>query len=981
MRDPLIGTRINRYEIRESVHKSDVLGIYKAYDTKLERFVLVKTIVHSSDYSKEAVDFFLAESKTLAKLAHPNIAKVLDFGYENGTLYLISEFVPGNSLSDLMNRPMLWQNAVNILVPLTNALVYAHSRGVIHRDLKPDNIIINTDGQPILSDFSLMRIIEDEETRDMTGTKVGLGSPDYISPEQGQGLTVDFRSDIYSLGVIFFEMVTGKKLFYATSSMEIVIQHIMAAPPKPRTIIPTLPKMVETVILNALSKDRENRYQTMEAFSNALKELIDANNQEKKSQRRLSRPLAFSAAGIITLLVLGLIFRNQIIPTSTATGTPTNQGPETRETSSAPTATPRVTAEPTEPIETIAVSSNDAFDDYQFPELPVLPGAKLPAANQALDVNNVDNIVELAHWGTPDISQLAWIHNDEIVLAATSAGIYLLDPSDLSLRLFFDTGGAVIALDISDDGQLLATADTNDVVTVWRLQNGQKLHQTKGKAHEIKSVDFSPDNSKLAISDSTKNIFIWNLDRDQTFAFDNRLSGNANKVLFTDNGETVISGSGNFQIMLWDAISGDVKGQYAAAQGINDMSLSPDGHYLALALDDARIQIWDVRTWQPINQIKDPTVLYPFTDVTFLPNNSDVLMIGSADGFIRIFNVNGSVPLWENTSADQSDNPVDVNPVRTMAVSSTGASLAVVFENGMTEIWDISTQNRTISKLIESKPVRRLEISSNDQIVAFQGGDSFVSMLSVANSAQTARVNGTLPRGSPISPNSQLVSIDQGDTLALYSLSAVAPESQYILYDVPNNATVAYSPDNKIITAFADGDLHYWSTASGDELKESLMKYQAGCQAIYRRTEEFLVAGSNLGVLYSDAHIASFCRVSRDARAVSEAFLNDGSIIAQSLQNQFVTTWDLRGDPPVQNRKKIETPGDVLDVAVSKDGILLAAASAGGTIEIYELQTMQLLKRIELHTGPVNQVIFSNSGKYLIAGSSDGTVRFFGLYP
>jgi len=325
MRDPLIGARINRYEIRESIHKSDVLGIYKAYDTKLERFVLIKTILHSGDYIKEAVDYFLAESKTLAKLAHPNIAKVLDFGFENGNLYLVSEFVPGTSLSDLMNHPMAWQNAINILLPLTNALVYAHSRGIIHRDLKPDNIIINTDDQPILSDFSLMRIIEEEETRDMTGTNVGLGSPGYISPEQGQGMAVDFRSDIYSLGVIFFEMTTGKKLFYATSSMEIVIQHIMADPPKPRTLIPTLPRMVENVILNALSKDREKRYQTMEEFSNAMQAVIEADNREKnKTTRRPSRLVIFSGIGA-ALLLLGIgfvFFRNRTTSLAASTAAP-----------------------------------------------------------------------------------------------------------------------------------------------------------------------------------------------------------------------------------------------------------------------------------------------------------------------------------------------------------------------------------------------------------------------------------------------------------------------------------------------------------------------------------------------------------------------------------------------------------------------------------------------------------------------------------
>ena len=304
MEDVKTGSHINRYEILESIHRSELIGIYKAYDTKLERNVLLKTILHSVDYSEEAIEFFLSESRSLAKLSHPNIAKVLDFGQADGNLFLVSEYVPGKPLSELMTHPMPWQEAVEILLPLTEALAYAHSKGVIHRDLKPDNIIINAENQPILSDFSLMRIIEEEETRDMTGTNVGLGSPEYISPEQGKGLTVDFRSDIYSLGVVFFEMVTGKKLFYASNSMEIVIQHVMSDPPKPRSIIPSLPRTIEEIILNALSKDREKRYQTMEDFAAALHAVMDSIKMEPQPRPSFRSPRVLAGISVIGLIIV-----------------------------------------------------------------------------------------------------------------------------------------------------------------------------------------------------------------------------------------------------------------------------------------------------------------------------------------------------------------------------------------------------------------------------------------------------------------------------------------------------------------------------------------------------------------------------------------------------------------------------------------------------------------------------------------------------
>jgi serine/threonine protein kinase len=980
MRDPLIGTRIDRYEIRESVHKSDVIGIYKAYDTKLERFVLIKTIVHSKDYSHDAIDYFLAESKSLAKLVHPNIAKVLDFGYDQGNLYLVSEYITGGPLSDLLNRPISWQHAINILLPLTNALIYAHSRGILHRDLKPDNIIINTDGQPILSDFSLMRIIEEEETRDMTGTNVGLGSPEYISPEQGQGLPVDFRSDIYSLGVIFFEMVTGKKLFYATSSMEIVIQHIMAEPPKPRSIIPTLPKTVEVVILNALSKDKEKRYPTMEAFANALKGVLEAENKDrKKSTSRSPRLIAlYSLATLAVLVGIGLFVWTQS-ETPTLTEMMTGEPAKTQEpalptlasmTSSLAAAT--ATEQPSIP--------DGPFANFKLPDLPVLSGSPLPISSQVLDVNNAAAIRELARWQQPDIRQLAWIHSDRIIVAATSAGLYFFDPIDLSARRFFDTKGSVTIFAISKNEQLVATADQTGTVAVWNILDGSQVHQLQGTVKEVKSMVFSPDASALVFSDTAKNIFLWNLKLNQVFTFEqNRLTGVANKVMFNETGDTVLSGTDSFQVILWDASSGQWKEQFAADQRIQDMSLSSDGRYLALALDVATVQVFDIASRESISVSVIPDILDPITFVSFLPSSSNILT-ASTDGFVRNWNATGEVLIWQQTSASQEANPATTNPIKAFAVSQDGSKLVAGFKDGLVEIWDTSTQKRVVSQSLISIPIRRVTISPDDKTIGFQGGDSFVEILSMTDDTQSARVEGTLPRGNPISPNNDLIVVQQQNTLNLFSLSATEPRSVFVLYDVPPFGSVKFSPDGKFVTAFSNNVFHYWSTSTGAALKQSAIKRENQCQSVYRRDGTFLFASSNIGILYSDAHLTPFCGVRRHERALAEDFLADGSIMAMSLQNGLVETWDLRQNDP-RPPKELQTDGDALDVTISKDGKLLAAASAGGSIEIYSFETMQLLKIIDLKTGPVNQVLFSNDGRYLIAGSSDGTLRFFGLYP
>lgn len=972
MRDTLIGSRINRYEIRESVHKSDLIGIYKAYDTKLERYVLVKTILHSTDYSQEAIDFFLAESRSLAKLAHPNIAKVLDFGYEDGSLYLISEYVPGKTLSELMTGPIPWQTAINTLLPLTDALIYAHARGIIHRDLKPDNILINSDGQPILSDFSLMRIIEEEETRDMTGTNVGLGSPGYISPEQVQGLNVDFRSDIYSLGVVFFEMVTGKKLFYATSSMEIVMQHIMATPPRPRSLIPDLPRAVEAIILSALSKDREKRFQSVEAFANALKAVVEATNKARTPVPARSRNIVIgSIAGVLLVLaVLGVSFRNQLglLPASSptpmlATKTPIFSTP----TAKAIVKTP-----------TIAITATALVDETSVPSIPALPGMKLPASRAIIDANSVDQIIELARWGNPNINQLAFLKNEQVLLGVTSAGVYYFDSKDLSAQRFFDGQGLLSKFTISKDGEWIATVDQQGTLRIWNIANGEPINQLTGQAKTISSLDFSPDKSKLVFSDSEKTIHLWNLKQNEHYTFEKRHTLAINKVLFLGDNDTVISGSDDFQIMFWDVPSGKLKGQLAAAKKINDMALSSDNQYLAVALNNATLQVWDVAKKQVLNTIADQKVLAPFTFITFLPSDNN-LLTASTDGYVRIWNIFGSEYIWESTSADQKGSLTALNPIKTVAVAPSGSKFVVGYESGVIDVWDLTTKKKDLSKDLGSQSINRMVISPNDQVLAFQKGTSFVELMSVQDARQNTVLTGTIPRGNPISPDNQTITLQVGD-LQLYSLSTIAPQPIFTLYDFPANGLINYSPDSKLVSAFSGGLLNYWSTGSGQQLAPSLKKIQGRCITIYRQDDSFILAATENGIIYADANLPQFCKITRGPRTTSEEFLADGSIIALSQENQLIDIWDVhKGDQKVE--LKTQTPGDVLDVAISGDRKLLAAASASGSVEIYNLETLELVKTLNLQTGPVHQILFSHDQKYLIAGSSDGTIRFFGIYP
>jgi serine/threonine protein kinase len=273
-----VGQDIDRYHIVEHLGKGGMAYVYKALDTRLDRFVAVKVIILTPD--EDMTKFFKRferEAKALAKLSHPHIVKIHDYGEDKGTPFLVMEYLEGGTLKAKMGKPTPFTEAARLLIPIAQALDYAHQQNIIHRDIKPANIMLTKSGLPMLTDFGIAKILEKAETTELTGTGVGIGTPDYMSPEQGQGLNVDSRTDIYSLGVVFYELVTGIKPFHADTPMATIIKHITAELPRPRTYIQDLPDEVENIIFKSMAKKSEFRYQTMAEFAAALEKLVHGN--------------------------------------------------------------------------------------------------------------------------------------------------------------------------------------------------------------------------------------------------------------------------------------------------------------------------------------------------------------------------------------------------------------------------------------------------------------------------------------------------------------------------------------------------------------------------------------------------------------------------------------------------------------------------------------------------------------------------------
>jgi serine/threonine-protein kinase len=268
-----------RYELRAPIATGGMATVYKAWDTRVERIVAIKILRSLAKTDRRAIERFRREAHAAARLSHPNAVTIYDFLEERGEYYLIMEYVEGVNLKQYLAQkgPLSPQEAVEITCQICSVLQVAHAQGFIHRDIKPQNIMIATDGQAKLTDFGIVRVME---AAGLTNTGIVLGTADYLAPEQARGEPLSPASDLYSLGVVLYEMLAGRPPFVGTSAVQVAMQHANNVPPPPSKYNPRIPRPLELVVKKALQKAPERRYHDAEAMRKALRESLKKSIEE-----------------------------------------------------------------------------------------------------------------------------------------------------------------------------------------------------------------------------------------------------------------------------------------------------------------------------------------------------------------------------------------------------------------------------------------------------------------------------------------------------------------------------------------------------------------------------------------------------------------------------------------------------------------------------------------------------------------------------
>jgi eukaryotic-like serine/threonine-protein kinase len=262
-----------RYELEKLVGSGGMSNVFRAHDRLLERTVALKILHEQYTRDEDYVERFRREARAVAQLAHPNIVTVIDRGEQDGRQYIVFEYVDGENLKDLTARgPLDPQDAIRLALQVARALSFAHERGLVHRDVKPQNVLLNDDGQAKVTDFGIARSLD---VHGVTQTGTVLGTSDYIAPEQARGQKVDPKTDIYSLGAVLYELLTGEVPYKGDNFVAVAMRHVNEPPPSVLDRRPDCPLRLDLAIQRAMAKDPDERYDSMDEFCTELEACLN----------------------------------------------------------------------------------------------------------------------------------------------------------------------------------------------------------------------------------------------------------------------------------------------------------------------------------------------------------------------------------------------------------------------------------------------------------------------------------------------------------------------------------------------------------------------------------------------------------------------------------------------------------------------------------------------------------------------------------
>jgi WD40 repeat protein/serine/threonine protein kinase len=982
--------QLGDYELLEEIARGGMGVIFKARQISLNRIVAVKLILYGQLASPDELRRFQAEAEAAAGLQHPHIVAIHEVGECEGRHYFSMDYIEGANLAQITCDDLLpAREAAELLRTVAQAVDYAHQQGTLHRDLKPSNILIDSQGEPRVTDFGLAKRIEVDSQ--LTATGQILGTPSYMSPDQATGGddASGPASDIYSLGAILYELLTGRPPFRAATPVETLRQVCGADPVSPRRLNDKVASDLETVCLKCLEKQPSRRYATAGELADDLGRFLEGHPILARPPTPLDRAIKWAhrnialAVAVLAVVVAVLVIAVGLARHSQQLGA---LNEDLEETNSRLQTTNQSLVESIREEEKARAESNHQRRIAQASELATLESRyPLVIKSAAEALRNADPVqtIELLDRIRPTVSQpdlrgIEW-H-------------YLRSLAENENEPFKVSTAALYCIEISHDGRLLVAGGEDGGVRIWDLATMELRRTVETASLGVRGVAVSSDKTRLATVGDEGLLKLWDLSRDGTFLYETKHPGRIYRVLFTPDGKKLITSGQDSLIRLWNAETGEEVGRLEGhTDSIEGLALSGDGRFLASASDDRTVKLWSLDT---------KSVLQTFTGhtgrVTAVAFSTDGKTVASGS-------VDLTVRAWNVSDGKSREVGRHLDPIHGITFSSTGDHVIACDRGGAIRVWpthgateDVANSSKTRSTTLrppsswQAHAGRAYAVSAvpiADRIVSV-GQDGYLKTWSVAAETNqrllhTPDTEGKSGDFAAIPGTSTLVVAGQGRVhiwdYETDSLSTLIPKSE------GHWGRVSVWPDGSKAAAANDAierngtvaiiDLHtrsvHESIDTGPNTPIGILDCSPNGSLLALDAWPEAAPGAphpDLLWLYDTntiQRIPNFEIVGCNCLAFSP----DSRLLAMGIENNTVV-WNLKEGS--QQHVLRGHANSVWDIAFSPNGTTIATSSEDRHVKIWS--TADGSEKIELSGIQTrnNAIVFSPDGKTLVLGTGTG---------
>ena len=964
------------YRLDNEIRRGAQGAVYEAYHERMERRVAIKVILGGQFASEAARYRFEREVKLAANLKHPNIVPIHDSDISAGVCFFVMDYIDGQRLNEFVSAesPAI-ESRLRLFAKIAAAVHYAHQRGVIHRDLKPSNILVDSEGEPHILDFGLAKQVDEFEgdsvCDSLTLPGSVFGSLPYMSPEHtlGQPIEVDVRSDVYSLGVILYQMLTASFPYGVTGSVVDVFANITGTDPiPPSSISAAIDNEVETIVLKTLAKEKDRRYQSAGALAADIDrylsgEAIEAKSDSswyvlKKTLRRYRVPVGIAA-------VLVIVLTAALITSVSFWGVAVERGQEAHWQSY---------------LANIAAADR-ALTDYDVVDarnrLNKIPEDQHDWVWRTL-YSQLDQSLTVLRGHEHSVTAVAFSPDGRLIASGSlDATARIWDVASLKSVLTFEVGSAVTAIAFDPTGTTVLTGDGDSEVGEWSITTGELLGVfTTPGGNAIERMAVSPDGGLVLAGLVSGHLRAWSRDDRRVLWDVEAHAWNAHGLAFTNDGTRFISaGAGSSSTLaMRDARTGVLNGIFDTHQtGVEHLALSPDGHTIATAGKDGSIRLSDADSGTLRHSVPGSRGAMSCAAYS---SDGELLVFGSRDHTVRIRDAATleEVATWRGHEGR----------VNSIAVHPSGALVASGSADGSIRLWRALPHRPLSAWQGHARFINALAFAPDSLTVATASADMTVRFWTVPDGDQLTkplRCAEEITSLAYASDGRFLAGGDQAGQIHIWNagtgeqLAAICAHERAVL-------SLAFSPDaSRLASGSGDDAIKVWNPVTGD-LLVTLARPPGGTRDVAfspdgRRLVSGGVGGSvRVWETTTGDELLAIPAHTKPVRAVAFSPSLTAPILASGSADGKAKLWD--AETGTELRTLEGHSDEVRSIAFSPCGRYLASGSHDAFVKIWDVQSGDEILELSRHEDEVTDVAFSLDGRYLASTSRDRTVRLWG---